>query len=110
LNAADAIELSPISLAERWIQLQISTSESSIHFQIQDSGPGVSSEIEKKIMEPFFTTKPVGKGTGLGLSVSNAIAKEHGGFLTLDRTVSASCFAFEIAIDPKSKKSLSKAA
>ena len=34
-------------------------------------------------MEPFFTTKKAGLGTGVGLSLSRAIAKDHGGDLTL---------------------------
>jgi len=32
-----------------------------------------------KIIEPFFSTKPVGKGTGLGLSLCFGIIESHGG-------------------------------
>ena len=46
-----------------------------------DSGNGIPVEVLNKIMQPFFTTKPIGKGTGLGLSISSRIIKEHGGSL-----------------------------
>ena len=51
-----------------------------IWFEIEDTGKGMSAEIQQRIFEPFFTTKPVGKGTGLGLSISyDIIVKKHGG-------------------------------
>lgn len=49
---------------------------------ISDNGPGIPEEIQQRIFQPFFTTKPIGKGTGLGLSISYQIIKEqHGGIL-----------------------------
>ncbi len=46
---------------------------------VTDNGSGISSENQKKIFSPFFTTKPVGKGTGLGLSVCYGIIDSMGG-------------------------------
>lgn len=50
---------------------------------VKDTGPGIPPEIMDKVMEPFFTTKPVGRGTGLGLSLCFKIVEDHGGILEL---------------------------
>ncbi|MFZ0864414.1 MAG: ATP-binding protein [Candidatus Sulfotelmatobacter sp.] len=47
--------------------------------EINDNGPGISSEVQPHIFEPFFTTKGVGEGTGLGLDTVQRIVKKHRG-------------------------------
>jgi two-component system NtrC family sensor kinase len=54
-----------------------------ISITVSDNGYGISKEIEDKIFQPFFTTKPTGQGTGLGLSLAYEIVKAHGGELTV---------------------------
>jgi signal transduction histidine kinase len=63
-----------------------------------DSGPGVPPELRARVMEPFFTTKPIGKGTGLGLSLSKAIVEDHGGELKLCETQNHTCFSFSLPL------------
>ena len=56
-----------------------------VEIQVRDNGIGMSEEVQQKIFQPFFTTKPSGSGTGLGLSLSyEIITKGHGGTLLLD--------------------------
>ncbi len=49
-----------------------------------DHGIGIPAGILDRVMNPFFTTKPVGKGTGLGLSISHGIIADHQGNLKLE--------------------------
>ncbi|NPV87337.1 MAG: PAS domain S-box protein [Anaerolineae bacterium] len=46
---------------------------------VSDTGEGMSAEVQKRIFDPFYTTKPPGKGTGLGLSIVFGIVRAHGG-------------------------------
>lgn len=55
-----------------------------IRIIFRDTGCGIKQDIIDKVMEPFFSTKPIGAGTGLGLSISYDIIKEHGGTISID--------------------------
>ncbi len=79
-NAIDAVEDSEIKV----IEILAEGNSKAVTIRINDSGPGVSSELRDKIMQPFFTTKPVGKGTGLGLSIVKGIIEQHKGTFELD--------------------------
>jgi len=51
-----------------------------VEVRIRDNGTGIPPDIQEKIFNPFFTTKPAGEGTGLGLSLSyDIVVKQHGG-------------------------------
>ena len=51
-----------------------------VEVRIRDNGMGIPPDIQARIFNPFFTTKPAGEGTGLGLSMSHDIVvKQHGG-------------------------------
>ncbi len=56
----------------------------SIKISIKDNGTGIPKNVQEKIFQPFFTTKPTGQGTGLGLSLSYDIIKAHGGQLHVE--------------------------
>jgi PAS domain S-box-containing protein len=50
---------------------------------VKDTGVGIAPENLDRVLEPFFSTKPVGKGTGLGLSLCYGIIEAHGGNLEI---------------------------
>ncbi|OUL32113.1 response regulator [Nostoc sp. 106C] len=62
------------------ITTSIEPHEGTVSICIQDNGPGMIPEVQARIFEPSFTTKPVGKGTGLGLAISyQIIVDKHNG-------------------------------
>lgn len=49
---------------------------------VTDTGVGMTSEVTKRIFEPFFTRKKMGRsGTGLGMAVVYSTVKDHGGYI-----------------------------
>ncbi|MFQ3628975.1 MAG: HAMP domain-containing sensor histidine kinase, partial [Cyanobacteriota bacterium] len=61
---------------------------------------GMTTDVQQRIFNPFFTTKPVGRGTGLGLSICHQIITErHGGALECKSSpAEGSEFCFEIPL------------
>ena len=80
VNAAQALE------GQREPSLEIASKENQgwVEISIGDNGKGMSKEIQKRIFEPFYTTKDIGKGTGLGLSISYGIVSHHQGELQVE--------------------------
>jgi signal transduction histidine kinase len=50
-----------------------------IRIEIEDTGSGVSPELERVLFHPFITTKPLGVGKGLGLYLAKTIVESAGG-------------------------------
>jgi signal transduction histidine kinase len=74
-----------------------------VQIQVNDNGTGMSTAVQGKIFQPFFTTKPTGEGTGLGLSLSHdIIAQGHGGSLTVESRVGKGT-TFSVALPLENK-------
>jgi two-component system NtrC family sensor kinase len=72
--------LSDLSSYKPLVRLCTKLEESKVRISIWDNGSGIPKNLQSKIFQPFFTTKPTGEGTGLGLSLSfDIITKGHGG-------------------------------
>jgi len=72
LDAGD-VRYIPEAQAGEYVQLCIS-----------DTGTGMSPDVLKNAVTPFFTTKEAGGGSGLGLSSVFGFAKQSGGFVTIE--------------------------
>jgi signal transduction histidine kinase len=49
--------------------------------ELEDEGPGMSSDVADRVFSPFFTTKP--QGSGLGLAIVRKIVDAHDGSIDL---------------------------
>jgi two-component system NtrC family sensor kinase len=76
-NAIDAID------GKGKISIAAGAQDEGYVITIADTGPGIPRELHDRVLEPFFTTKPVGQGTGLGLSIAYSIVQKHQGTLQL---------------------------
>ncbi len=77
-----------------------------IHFEISDTGKGISEENINHIFEPFFTTKEIGRGTGLGLAICQQIVNDHQGKIKVDSVKGQGC-KFEIIFPKAFEKNVS---
>ncbi len=67
--------------------------------EIEDNGPGIPEEIQHRVFDSFFTTKPPGSGTGLGLDISrNIVLSHHGGNLTVESEPGRTVFRVELPL------------
>lgn len=53
-----------------------------VEVRVRDHGHGIPEDRLARVFDPYFTTKP--DGAGLGLTTAYAIARNHGGLLTLE--------------------------
>ena len=78
-NALDAVDSAGI--------IKMTTSyddeDAQINVRIADNGKGMSPEVARQALNPFFTTKAVGSGTGVGLSLTETIIKRHCGMIDI---------------------------
>ncbi|MEH2436015.1 MAG: response regulator [Nostoc sp.] len=93
-NAIDALEESNIGRSFEDIKeninyitiiTKISDNKQQLIINIKDNGQGITEEVQQKIFDHLFTTKPVGQGTGLGLAIARQIVEEtHRGKLSFN--------------------------
>jgi len=75
-----------------------------VAFRVSDHGPGIPTELQERIFEPFERFDPhSGVGTGLGLPVSRRLAEVLGGRLTVESVVGrGATFSLSLPLAPPS--------
>jgi signal transduction histidine kinase len=76
--------------------------ETTWSFRVRDSGPGVPSDEQERIFEPFYRTPPdrhYPQGLGLGLTIARDLVRAHGGEVCLDSCDGAgACFTVRLPL------------
>jgi signal transduction histidine kinase len=95
-NAAQAMH------GEGTLTIRTARDDGNVLVEIGDTGPGIPKEIQERIFEPFFSTKPVGEGTGLGLDIAwRIVVKKHHGDLRVESVPGDTRFQVRLPIQPE---------
>lgn len=71
------------------LSIQTTSNDGAVIIRIRDTGPGIPVSVQKKLFQPFCTTKA--DGSGLGLNISQKIIREHGGNITFENLPKRGC-------------------
>ena len=98
-NAAQAMR------GEGTLTIRTARDDANVLVEIGDTGPGIPKEIQERIFEPFFSTKPVGEGTGLGLDIAwRIVVKKHHGDLRVESVPGDTRFQVRLPIQPETSE------
>jgi PAS domain S-box-containing protein len=81
------------------LAIAVSQKDTNVVVEITDSGAGIPVEIQEKIFQPFFTTKPAGEGSGLGLDIVRKIVEKHQGKIILESQLGQTKFSVWLPIN-----------
>lgn len=67
-----------------------------LRLEVEDGGQGIPSDVQSRLFEPYFSTKPVGKGSGLGLYVCRELVSRLGGRIGFETGNKGTVFHVEL--------------
>lgn len=79
INAVEAI--TKAGYTDAWIEIHCQRGDvpDTVRLECHDSGPGMTPDVMRRALEPFYTTKTRGLSTGMGLSIVDGFARLVGG-------------------------------
>jgi signal transduction histidine kinase len=80
VNALDAVEERG---GQARLQVRVLCAPLRVQVRVSDEGVGIPADVQPRIFQPRFTTKPAGRGTGLGLHLARTAMERAGGDLRL---------------------------
>ncbi len=78
MNAADAMQ------GRGRVEIRVEDRGEKVGLIVADEGPGIPPEAQRRVFDPFYTTKEPGEGTGLGLAICHSLVQAFGGEISLD--------------------------
>jgi signal transduction histidine kinase len=85
-----------------WAGVRIETHQpDTVHFVVEDSGPGPTPDQRDRIFDPFFSGRDAGRGRGLGLPIAWRLARlHHGDVILADSNGGPTCFVLSLPLLP----------
>lgn len=93
-NASDAIPEG--TAAEHAIIVRSWEQRGRIVIEVEDTGAGIPESHLASIMDPFFTTKPVGQSMGLGLALCHGLIRRAGGSIDVESKPGCTVFRLHL--------------
>jgi len=76
LNGVEAMD------GQGHLTLEVGRQDGEVRMAVSDTGPGIPSEEQRRIFQPFFSKRQ--GGTGLGLAIARRIVSAHGGRIDVE--------------------------
>ena len=95
VNAMEALSETPHGAARTLLvtsKFDIENHQVVIIFK--DNGPGIASDVQERIFDPFFSTKP--QGSGIGLALCHDLVNEHGGSIGVESNQDGTTFTVKL--------------
>jgi signal transduction histidine kinase len=93
-NALDAMG----EAENRILEIRTALEPTGVLIEIIDNGPGIPPDVQARMFEPFYTTKPVGEGTGLGLDIVQRIIHSHKGSIRVESAPGRTVFQVRLPL------------
>ncbi|MCB9727383.1 MAG: HAMP domain-containing histidine kinase [Deltaproteobacteria bacterium] len=80
------------------VRVEVACRGGSALVDVIDAGPGIAPAHRDRVFDRFFTTRRDEGGTGLGLSVVRAIARRHGGEISVESAPGRTVFTLRLPL------------
>lgn len=100
--------LAALEYPTKWVSIELEDNKDLAVVRVKDPGLGIPKEIAEKVLDPFFTTRPIGSGLGLGLSYSHTIINSHQGRIFYNPKSNNTEFVIELPQAKYVEKNLKK--
>lgn len=88
--AQNAIETGGDGL-QVWVRTALRKQDDQVRLSVEDDGPGMPVYVQRRVFDPFFTSRRSAGSTGMGLALVHAIVQEHGGSIHVDSAPGEGC-------------------
>lgn len=79
------------------LTFSLQTEEDRVLVEVIDTGTGIPENVQARVFDPYFTTRP--DGTGMGLAICEKIVRQHGGDIAFTTGPKGTCFRVTLPVE-----------